>query len=239
MQTSNGFRSIRNKLVYFRDQYNKYGLLLSPYIVFHEFFYKRYFRFKKITFPDFSNNLHITTSKSLHSDAHENKESSCFSIKKAFNKIPISAENIRLLDIGCGSGKSMLMGMLLNFNEVFGIDLDMPSLEQGRKNCEQLKINGYKTTYTFIQQDAADFSNIPSGINVIYLFNPFGKKTMLQVVNNITEFIKKQQNDVFVIYMNPLYIELFTEKKCFEKYYSSNFRGGKQKEMIILKSAGN
>lgn len=239
MKTSNEFRSMRNKIVYFRDQLNKYGPLIAPYLILHEFFYKRYFGLKNIYFPDFSKNLPITASRSLYSDSHENKESSWFAIKKAFNKIPIPCEEIRLLDIGCGSGKSMLMGMKLKFLEVIGIDLDTPSIEQGLRNCEKMKLFGSPTCFSLKQYDAATFKNIADGINLIYLFNPFGKTTMSKVVNNIESFVKNQPADVFIIYMNPLYLELFTEINCFETYYSSYFKGGNKKEMVIFRANRN
>ncbi len=236
MQNSNGFRSIRNKIIYFSDQLKKHGLLKAPFLILHEFFYKRSFARKKISFPDFSKNLPLTTSRSIHADSHENKESSWYALKKAFSKIPIPVENIRLLDIGCGSGKAMLMGMQLNFLEVTGIDLDVPSLEQALKNCRQMKLFGSPTLFSFVQLDAASFNNFPDDINLIYLFNPFGKATMTEVVNNIESFIKNKAGDVFVVYMNPLHATLFTEKSCFETFYSSNFNCGRKKEMIIFKA---
>lgn len=238
MKLSNGYRSIRNKLRYFQDQLDKYGVCFAPLIIFHEFFQKRIYQIKGIAFPDFSKNLQSTIAASIHSDAHENKESSYFSIKKAFRKIPILSEKIKLLDIGCGSGKSMVIGMKLKFCEVVGIDLDTLSLQQGLQNCEQMKMFGHKTTFSFINVDATLFS-IPEGINLIYLFNPFGLTTFTKVVENIESFVKKQKEIVYVVYMNPLYIDCFLEKDCFKIHFSSYFSDNKKKEMVILQSVIN
>ena len=235
MKRSNGYRSIRNKLLYFQDQMNKYGVFFAPLIIFHEFFQKRIYQIKGIAFPDFSKNLQSTIAASIHSDAHENKESSYFSIKKAFRKIPISSEKIKLLDIGCGSGKTMVIGMKLKFCEVVGIDLDWPSLQQGLRNCEQMKTFGHKTTFSFINVDATLFS-IPEGINLIYLFNPFGLTSFTKVVENIESFVKKQKEIVYVVYMNPIYVDCFLEKGCFNVHFSAAFKNNKRMEMVILQS---
>ena len=235
MKTSNGYRSIRNKHIYLKDQLNKYGFFKALFIIFFEFYQKKIFNKKAVVFPDFSKNLTNTISSSSHGDAHENKESSYFSILKAFRQIPISSTKIRLLDIGCGSGKSMVIGMKSNFLEVIGVDLDIESLEQGMSNCEQMKSHGYKTSFLFINNDATSYS-IPEGINLIYLFNPFGIETLKQVVENIETFVKKQQHVVYVVYMNPKYIDCFLEKGLFNIHFSSSFRNTKNKEMIILKS---
>lgn len=234
MYHSKGLSSFRNKLYYVRDQIKKYGIVIASKIIIHEFLQKRTFLSKGISFPDFSENIDLTISTSVYADAHENKESSFYAINKAFSKIPLKPGAIKFLDIGCGSGKSMVMGMVSGFDEVNGIDLDQPSLEHGKKNCHQMQLNGSNTRFSFTQQDATLYT-IPPGTNVVYMFNPFGIKTLNHVVRNIQTYIEAQTFDVYIIYMNPKYIEAFTQKKYFDIHYTSLFKGSKQKEMVILK----
>ena len=228
--------SIQNKVSYLQAQVLKFGFLTGCRIVLFDFLQKKHFTRKGIFFPDFSNNIDLTISKSIHMDSHENRESSFFALRKAISKIPLSHHQINLLDIGCGSGKLLVVGMRSGFKNVFGIDLDVQSIEKATANCRQMKLVGSSTNFTLKNTDASLF-NIPVGTNLIYLFNPFGEKTMRKVVLNIERYFNLHHSELYVIYLNPKYDTLFIDRKIFKKIYSSYFKGSENKEISIYKLA--
>lgn len=199
----------------------------------YEWYVKRQFRKMDIDFPDFSGHVQDTVLKSINHDAHENQESSFFLINKAFYKIPLRFSDIHLLDIGCGSGKAMVMGMKHGFKEVSGVDLDLESLQQAKHNCAQMREYGSDTGYHLYTVDASVF-DIPHGVNLVYLFNPFGILTLKQVLANVNAYAKKMGSPVYVIYLNPKHDFVFSEMEGCQKLYSSFFKALKP-EMNIYR----
>ena len=90
---------------------------------------------------------------------------------------------------------------------------------------------GTDTAFNIQIADATRY-DIPEGINVIYMFNPFGEQTMKTVLENIIAYCKHLNKSIFLVYCNPVYINLFEEKKECEKLYECFFKN-KNREMVI------
>ena len=233
--------SVQLKVLTLRNEFHTKGFWTGLINFSVEFIRKRQYRKLGIIFPNFSENLVVTKSQSLYRDAHENQETSFFLIQRAFSHIPLLPKDIYLLDIGCGSGKAMIVGMKWGFKRVAGVDLDTVSLERAKINCRQMLKHGSKTRYNLSKMDATLYS-IPQGTNLIYLFNPFGVKTMEHVIANIRAYAQSTAHPVYVIYMNPRFQDLFKEDDGFAKIYASTFRNGRRPEMSIFltgKKAGS
>jgi SAM-dependent methyltransferase len=152
----------------------------------------------------------------------------------AFNFPGLKHSEICLLDIGCGNGRALNFGMFLHFKEVTGIDLDHLAVEKAIANCRQMGIMGYSTIYNVFETDACKFE-IPYGINLIYLFNPFGKKTMEYVVDNILKYQQYYKKDIFIVYSKPVHKDLFSIHSRCIKLLERFIGSGTKTEMIIFK----
>jgi SAM-dependent methyltransferase len=199
----------------------------------YEFTHKAWFRKRQVQFPDLSWKEADTREMSAHKDAHANQFSSFYIIEKAFHKIPLPASEISMLDIGCGCGRAMVVGMKNRFKKVSGVELDPDALFLAERNCQHMFRHGFKTPYELKGADASN-CRIPEGTNVIYLFNPFGIKTMHDVVENITRQIKDWKTDIYIIYYNPVYEDTFITNPIFRRIYNSWFIPNKRKEMSIF-----
>lgn len=202
----------------------------------YEIYYKRYFLKRGVFFPNFSDNLEQTNILTLHKDAHADQFSSFHVLMRGFKRIPIKPSSIQFLDIGCGAGRALVTGMKLGFKKVIGIDLDQPALDMARKNCHAMKLHGCKTDFYIYEEDATGFQ-IPAGTNLVYMFNPFGLKTLEQVIANILAYTKISTEDLYLLYTNPTLADVFSRYSQFEKLYSSQFSKNKQPEMTIYKIA--
>ena len=186
-----------------------------------------------IVHPDLSVNLTDTIARSQHKDAHENQPSSFYTLNKGFSKLNIPYKDIQLLDIGSGTGRVLTFGMLLKVKHVTGIDLDEEGIRQAISNCSIMQQRGYKSGFDVFSADACTFE-IPVGVNVIYLFNPFGEKTMNEVIGNIVRHVDKTGKPVFVIYANPTLRHLFDNYPQATKIFESFFKN-KKPDMAIFR----
>jgi SAM-dependent methyltransferase len=172
---------------------------------------------------------------SINKDSKINQASPHYEIKKAFAFIGLDKSEIFLLDIGCGFGKVLNWGILLNCKEVIGIDLDEAAIEKAKKNCYKLQRRGYTTKYNIFNTDATKFP-IPKDVNLIYIANSFGEKTMKQVLENILNHSKCNNNkEIFFVYYLPIQDDLLYSYKEITKIYEK-FSGNKTRsEMAIYK----
>jgi SAM-dependent methyltransferase len=186
--------------------------------------YYQKFRFKKlgIYHPPRSGNLSFTSEKSLNKDSHENQPSSFYELREGFNKTKLNSSEISMIDIGCGEGRVMNFGMLLGFKRVFGIDLDEPALEKAAENCKKMQQQGFNTAFHVESADAALY-NIPENINLFYLFNPFGEKTMEKFAGNLVNYSKKYRSELHVIYCVPDFRNVFYKyQECTKIFENQN-----------------
>ncbi len=204
----------------------------------YEFIYKRRFRKIGVHHPDNITTLSDTNQRSVNKDAHANQPSSFYCLRKAFSKINIDHKNICMLDIGCGSGRVLSYGMLLSFKRVSGIDLDQEALTIAANNCKQMQQSGYTTMYEVQAADATVF-NIPECVNVVYMFNPFGEKTMEQTLANLINHCKTLGHKIYVVYSNPVYLHIFEKSKEAKKIFESFFKDGSRDVAIFQMCVNN
>ena len=117
----------------------------------------------------------------------------------------------RLCDIGCGLGRSFIVGKESGFSEFYGVDISSEIISLCNRNLLKKCISADLKTC-----DVDDYL-LPSGKLVIYLFNPFGLEKMTKLVDKIYQ----RKCDTLVIYFNPKYPEVFKERfKINEKVWN-------------------
>ncbi|MCP9751048.1 class I SAM-dependent methyltransferase [Ferruginibacter sp. HRS2-29] len=192
----------------------------------YEVLQKRKLKKIGVIHPDLSDNLEATKAKSLYKDAHENQPSSFYMLKKAFRRLQLKAQGIHMLDIGCGAGRVLTFGMLLRFKRVTGVDLDEEGIRKAICNCRRMQENGYATDFDISAADACNLK-IPDDVNLIYMFNPFGEKTMNTVLDGIISHVKNTGKELHVIYSNPTHKAIFDGKPEVTKIHESFFKNKK------------
>ncbi|WP_462249091.1 hypothetical protein [Ferruginibacter sp.] len=171
---------------------------------------------------------------SVGKDAHENQPSSFYTLKEGLKCLPLTYKEIVLLDIGCGNGMVLNFGMLLKFKQVNGIDLNKTALEKATLNCSKIYQAVNQTEYNVEYADAVEY-NIPSAVNVIYLFNPFGSVTMEKVAENIFNHANKTRKTIYVIYCMPSFKYIFEACATCKKIYESYNKNKTQVELTVFK----
>ena len=107
------------------------------------------------------------------------------------------------IDLGSGKGRSLFVAAELPFQQVIGVERSHLLHQQAAKNI--LRFRGRKggsSEVLSLEQDALDFV-FPSGRIVLYMFNPFGRTTMQQVLERLQASLQTQPRHVVVILLWP------------------------------------
>lgn len=158
-----------------------------------------------------------------------------FTQLKKINFNPIqtaqTADN-HFIDIGCGKGRALCVAAHQGFKKVTGIDFSKALCDSAKENLNHCKQMIPALQYHVINNDAFYFE-IPDDADCIFLFNPFDEIIMSGVVENIMTSLKKKPRQISIIYVNPLYKDLFHSAGFKEIWYSKKM---KYLEAIILKN---
>jgi len=136
-------------------------------------------------------------------------------IKSVFSELKkiTDLKQARMIDYGSGMGRAVLSGLYYGLDRVEGIELDRVLCEKCNKNidkfCKGRGVSRNKAQCIFAD---AQLYEIPKGVNIFFLYNPFSSPVIDRVVDRIYLFAKEQKSDVFVVYINPIFRELFLEK---------------------------
>lgn len=126
-------------------------------------------------------------------------------LKKMLHAVPVKAETLAFLDVGCGKGMCLKCAAEVGYKKVSGLDLDTHLLDIARRNMTKLKIKAeciYANAETF--SGYADF-------DVFYFYNPFGKSVFTQVIQAIVDSRNQRNRDIWVIYYHPVFGDLFRQ----------------------------
>jgi len=105
-----------------------------------------------------------------------------------------------ILDIGAGKGKVMRLAAQSGFKKVIGIEIEKKFYNEAVR-CVNLLRNEYPDKeFLLLNSNAIDYFPIEK-IDVVYLFNPFAKTALDQILRNFA-FVNLKPR--FLVYLNPV-----------------------------------
>jgi 16S rRNA G966 N2-methylase RsmD len=119
-----------------------------------------------------------------------------------FKKLPEGLKNKNFIDIGSGKGRALFCAEYSGFNKLIGVELDQELVEIANENSKLYQLKRKESHFTFICENALTYV-IPGGTSVFYFFNPFSEKIMQEVEKKISAFQTHNRSEVFIIYVNP------------------------------------
>ena len=152
-------------------------------------------------------------------------------LEEIFQQLPALTRN-HFLDIGCGKGRALCMAARLGFKKVTGIDFSKELCDAAKENLTVTKQKIPSLHFEIINNDAFYFE-IPDDVDCIFFFNPFDEIIMSAVTNNILTSLQSHPRKIRIIYVNPLYKELFTKAGFKEIWHSKKM---KYLEAVILEA---
>ncbi|HMO62152.1 MAG TPA: class I SAM-dependent methyltransferase [Ferruginibacter sp.] len=221
-----------NKIQLWVSELKKMGLIRFINEKYFNARYKKIFALAGTEYPDFTGRLNITSAESLHNDAKKNQAAPYYSLYKAFLKLPLKPPDINFLDIGCGAGRALNFAMLRGCKSVTGVELEEQAVTVATQNCIRMQQAGYNVDFSITKMDAALYE-VPENINTVYLFNPFGAKTLHAVLNNIIDSARRYHKKIYIIYLEASYRKETDEHPELSLLYESRFNKKNTFDVVI------
>ena len=107
-------------------------------------------------------------------------------------------------DIGSGKGRVLCIMARQPFKRVVGVELFAELCAAARANAR--KMRGRKAPIDVIQADAAQ-ADMSDG-TIYFMFNPFGRDTMYEVLQNLRQSLRHNPRDIIVVYYNAVHEDM-------------------------------
>ncbi len=111
------------------------------------------------------------------------------------------------VDLGAGKGRALLLALAFPFAQIIGVEFAAELVQVARDNVRALR-EEQRSRIFLVHADAVDFTFPPRPL-VVFLFNPFGADILRSVVTKLTRDGRATPRPLFVIYINPVHIEIF------------------------------
>jgi hypothetical protein len=107
------------------------------------------------------------------------------------------------IDLGSGNGRIVLVAACLPFRRVVGVEFIKEFHEMALANLRRWPAPQILCgKITLMCEDAATFEFPPDPL-VVYLFNPFGERSLAQVMTNLTASMRERPRDTADPLVNP------------------------------------
>ena len=137
-------------------------------------------------------------------------------LDQALNEIDIQHERFTFVDFGSGKGRGILTASRFPFRKIIGVEYSEQLNEIARHNVLLFPNSAKKCKdIEVLCADAVRFP-MPEGPLVIFLFCPFLRPVMTQVVQNVSTSFYQNQRRIVVLYFNPLFADVW-KKAIFMK----------------------
>jgi SAM-dependent methyltransferase len=125
------------------------------------------------------------------------------------------AKGFTFLDIGSGKGRVLLIASRFPFSRVVGFERSQQMNEIAACNVKQFaKHYPDMLTVEIVGGDATRHP-LPDGPLVIYLANPFGRKTMRDLVASVKASYQQSPRKIICVYYNALFADEFSQLGIF------------------------
>ena len=128
------------------------------------------------------------------------------------NGMGIKTEAISFVDLGCGTGKAVLIAAnSFKFRCAYGVDYYSPLIDTAHRNRANFSEPLLCQDIHFLFSNVVEFAEY-KGVNILYLYNPFGEEIMRQVEDRISKYGGR----TLIVYTKPICRDIFEAKgwKC-------------------------
>ena len=124
-------------------------------------------------------------------------------VRRLLRELPLTnyADYI-FLDIGSGKGRVLLLASEYPFREVVGVELRKELHELAVQNIDRRPRPTRQSPIQLLNMDARDYV-FPDENLVLYIFNPFGREIMKELLNRLDASLERSPRDVLLILFYP------------------------------------
>jgi SAM-dependent methyltransferase len=153
---------------------------------------------------------------SLKSHAVQYEPTRAWLFYDVMDKIKVELSYFSFIDFGSGKGRVLLLASKFPFKNIIGLEASPELCQFAENNIHRFRAKGQRCIdITSVCIDARDFT-IPEGDIVLYFYNPFDRHILLPILKRIEDHCQKELFRIIIIYINPVYVELFEQSKFFQ-----------------------
>jgi hypothetical protein len=139
----------------------------------------------------------------------------------ALSNLSIKYEKFTFIDFGSGKGRAILTASRFPFKYVIGVEYSEHLNDIARLNLSRFPKYEQKCgSANVVCADAVAYP-IPRGPLVIFLYNPFGRQVMQQLVDNLVTSFQRNPRRMIVLYFNPVCADLWKSAVVFHETRAS------------------
>ena len=125
-------------------------------------------------------------------------------LRKALRLVPIRENRDVFLDYGSGMGRVIVAAAMYPFRRVIGVELSAELNRIAAKNIERARHKLRCRDVRIVQADAAAYP-VPHDVTVVYLYNPFEGRLLLEVVELLRRSLEEAPRSLHLIFKNPVH----------------------------------
>lgn len=164
-------------------------------------------------------------------ETHHYQGASYYILKNLFGHLDQKLKEKEFVDLGCGKGRALILAAQFGFKKIRGIEIAEELCKNALENWVLVK-NKFPGVLLNVEQMNASKYQANNETGVIYLFNPFPEKVMMDVIQNIKKHCQSN-TETRIVYVNPLYLNSWLENG-FE--IEHEMRSKRYCEGVILKT---
>jgi SAM-dependent methyltransferase len=127
----------------------------------------------------------------------------------------VNLAEFSFVDLGCGSGRALLLASAYPFKEVIGIEADATLCKRARENVAAwTRRDGARIEIT--QEDAREFTPPPGNL-FIYMYNPFTGTVFETVTKRLAALAKEPGRSVVIAYCTDVHADVIERTGRFER----------------------
>ena len=122
-----------------------------------------------------------------------------------FRSLPFRHEECHLVDLGCGKGRTLMVGAEYPFRAITGVELSPLSAEIARDNLSRNRRRvDAKCTVIDVQCENAVNFTVPHGDLFVTMYNPFLGQTFRECVEHLHRAaLAEPARRIWIAYINP------------------------------------
>ena len=168
-------------------------------------------------------------------------------LRRALATIP-DPELCHFVDIGCGKGRALLLATEFGFAAITGVELSPTLAGVARRNVRAFsRAHPDRTPISVLTVDALEYE-LPSEKLVIFLYNPFHRSLIVQLLRRIESSLKAISRDLYVIYYTPVWADVFDGSTALERRFAADiaydqseigYGPGESDVVVVWQNRGN
>ena len=154
------------------------------------------------------------------SERHPYEATPAWLVRRTLEALPIDPRDFVFVDLGAGKGRALMIASDFGFSKLVGIEISSAFCNAAATNMNRYySAMGQPLPYTLRCMNAADYDFEEAPL-VVFLFNPFGKKTLNAVLAKLEASLQRRPRAAYVIYLNPRFEKALHALALFPTYYS-------------------